>query len=65
MREICSYGSVGERGGNEPLYPEDMNQGYILAGKAVARFWRAHRIGRKEVISYCLAMPIPSGPEEH
>jgi len=22
MREICSYGSVGERGGNEPLYPE-------------------------------------------
>ncbi len=23
MREIRSYGSVGERGGNEPLYPED------------------------------------------
>ena len=22
MQEICSYGSVGERGGNEPLYPE-------------------------------------------
>jgi len=22
MREICSYGSVGERGGNEPLYLE-------------------------------------------
>ena len=22
MREIRSYGSVGERGGNEPLYPE-------------------------------------------
>jgi len=22
MREICSSGSVGERGGNEPLYPE-------------------------------------------
>jgi|GEM_PF-6492673 len=25
MREICSYGSVGERGGNEPLYPETLN----------------------------------------
>jgi len=24
MREIRSYGSVGERGGNEPLYPEDV-----------------------------------------
>jgi hypothetical protein len=23
MRESCSYGSVGERGGNGPLYPED------------------------------------------
>ena len=22
MRESRSYGSVGERGGNEPLYPE-------------------------------------------
>jgi hypothetical protein len=22
MREIRSYGSVGERGGDEPLYPE-------------------------------------------
>jgi len=22
MQESCSYGSVGERGGNEPLYPE-------------------------------------------
>ena len=22
MREICSSGSVGERGGNDPLYPE-------------------------------------------
>ena len=22
MREIRSYGSVGERGGNKPLYPE-------------------------------------------
>ncbi|HKJ31427.1 MAG TPA: hypothetical protein VKA34_06340 [Balneolales bacterium] len=26
MREICSYGSVGERGGNEPLYPEKGKQ---------------------------------------
>ena len=25
MREIRSYGSVGERGGNEPLYPETPN----------------------------------------
>jgi hypothetical protein len=24
MREIRSSGSVGERGGNEPLYPETM-----------------------------------------
>ena len=24
MRKICSSGSVGERGGNEPLYPENM-----------------------------------------
>ncbi len=24
MREIRSYGSVGERGGNEPLYPESL-----------------------------------------
>ena len=23
MREIRSYGSVGERGGNKPLYPEN------------------------------------------
>lgn len=23
MREIRSYGSVGERGGNDPLYPEN------------------------------------------
>ena len=23
MRESRSYGSVGERGGNEPLYPEN------------------------------------------
>ena len=22
MQESCSHGSVGERGGNEPLYPE-------------------------------------------
>ena len=25
MQESCSYGSVGERGGNEPLYPENYN----------------------------------------
>jgi len=25
MREIRSYGSVGERGGNEPLYPESLS----------------------------------------
>ena len=24
MREIRSSGSVGERGGNDPLYPEDV-----------------------------------------
>jgi hypothetical protein len=22
MQESCSYGTVGERGGNEPLYPD-------------------------------------------
>ena len=26
MREIRSFGSVGERGGNEPLYPEVRSQ---------------------------------------
>ena len=26
MREIRSYGSVGERGGNKPLYPESIIQ---------------------------------------
>ena len=26
MRESRSYGSVGERGGNEPLYPEVVNK---------------------------------------
>jgi len=31
MQEICSYGSVGERGGNEPLYPEiAVNSFYYL-----------------------------------
>jgi hypothetical protein len=29
MREIRSYGSVGERGGNEPLYPETANKNNI------------------------------------
>ena len=28
MQEICSYGSVGERGGNEPLYPETWDLGF-------------------------------------
>ncbi|PSL17640.1 hypothetical protein CLV42_1431, partial [Chitinophaga ginsengisoli] len=28
MREIRSYGSVGERGGNDPLYPEPTNFDY-------------------------------------
>ena len=26
MRESCSYGSVGERGGDEPLYPDKKNK---------------------------------------
>jgi hypothetical protein len=29
MREICSSGSVGERGGNDPLYPEILNSDLI------------------------------------
>jgi hypothetical protein len=29
MRESCSSGSVGERGGNEPLYPEDEIMGIM------------------------------------
>jgi hypothetical protein len=29
MREIRSYGSVGERGGNEPLYPEIDKPGQV------------------------------------
>jgi hypothetical protein len=32
MREIRSYGSVGERGGNEPLYPDIPNQLITPAG---------------------------------
>jgi len=30
MRENCSYGSVGERGGNKPLYPDI---GIVVRGK--------------------------------
>jgi len=30
MRESRSYGSVGERGGDEPLYPELIQMGYQL-----------------------------------
>jgi hypothetical protein len=26
MQESCSYGSVGERQGNEPLYPENLSK---------------------------------------
>ena len=29
MRESCSYGSVGERGGNEPLYLEFLLSAYL------------------------------------
>jgi hypothetical protein len=29
MRESCSYGSVGERGGNEPLYLESLLSAYL------------------------------------
>jgi hypothetical protein len=32
MREIRSSGIVGERGGNEPLYPEDLFFPSILSG---------------------------------
>ena len=49
MREICSYGSVGERGGNKPLYlehkslifspfdgsPRDQAKGQAKSGKSI------------------------------
>jgi len=28
VQESCSHGCVGERGGNEPLYPEPANTGF-------------------------------------
>ena len=34
MQESCSYGSVGERGGNEPLYPEEHTSEQILNFRA-------------------------------
>jgi hypothetical protein len=33
MQESCSYGSVGERGGNEPLYPEMVNNDKVYKDK--------------------------------
>ena len=30
MREIRSYGSVGERQGNEPLYPETLDSVFCV-----------------------------------
>ena len=30
MRESRSYGSVGVRGGNEPLYPEIRDLGFLI-----------------------------------
>ena len=35
MREIRSYGSVGERGGNEPLYPEIFTAYYRKGAKTL------------------------------
>ena len=32
MRENCSSGSVGERGGNEPLYPENIKSFLLFVG---------------------------------
>jgi len=29
VQESCSHGSVGERGGNEPLYPEPIYKRFI------------------------------------
>ncbi len=45
MQEFCSYGSVGKRGGNEPLYPEFLklntmseSKPLILVAGATGRF---------------------------
>src|SRR5690606_6398578 len=35
MRESCSYGSVRERGGNEPLYSETFCQNGIIPSKDI------------------------------
>jgi hypothetical protein len=35
MRESCSSGSVGEREGNDPLYPEDCGN-YVKTINAIA-----------------------------
>jgi hypothetical protein len=40
MREIRSYGSVGERGGNEPLYPEREKR---RSGEVVMRVAKSRR----------------------
>jgi len=54
MREICSYGSVGERGGNEPLYPENNESAlvklYFDTNILLKRFLSPFERTRKEVI---------------
>ena len=40
MRESCSYGSVGVRGGNEPLYPELSTIDLLLT--VDRRLWTIH-----------------------
>jgi len=44
MREIRSYGSVGERGGNEPLYPEIVELPNCRIVKGLGR-----RVGKRPI----------------
>src|SRR5690606_7416403 len=39
MRESCSYGSVRERGGNEPLYSE-VRENFTMSILYFGRFWQ-------------------------
>ncbi len=55
MRESCSYGSVGVRGGNEPLYPELLIWAYLSYNKQSIQLVYVRQFG-----SGGYSPPIPS-----
>ena len=59
MREIRSYGSVGERGGNEPLYPESL--------KEKPKLFKRFSIAKYFLDSLTKLMPFEKGfsPNKH